>query len=255
MLNGKNGQKIPYVLIDLNTQRDFFEPSGARPVLNTIGLYASLRRVIAWGKRNEVPFVSTMDSHRRTESSTPVGNGYCVEGSAGHHKLSFTLFENRVFVAGDNTLSVSTELFQRHQQVIFPQRTTDLFANPKADRFITELPVEEFIIFGAVAEHEVKAVALGLLARHKRVTVVADACGCWNPCAADLAFRQMAAKGASLITIDELAQRHVPRRCRIKYFYRFEPGLLPAIDERRRRNGHRAADHKHADSARRLPEN
>ena len=214
MLDGINGRVHRCVLIDLNTQRDLFEPTGACPVINTIGIHACLRRVVAWAKRNQVPIISSLDSHRRSEALDLHHAPHCVEGSNGHHKLPFTLMPFRVFVAGDNTLCVATDLFRRHQQVIFPQRSQDLFANPKADRFMTQLRTEEFVVYGAVAECEVKAVALGLIARHKKVSVLTDVCGCWNPTESDLSLRQMAAKGAKLITVDELVQRRLTRRGR-----------------------------------------
>lgn len=216
MLDGKDRPFFPCVLIDLNTQRDFFEPTGACPVLDTVALCACLRRVIAWAKWNQVPIVSTMDSHRKAEVIQYGPARHCIDGSNGQSKLPFTLLRNRVFVAGDNTLSVPIDLFGRHQQVIFPQRSKDLFANPKADRFITQLQAREFILFGAVAENEVKAAALSLLARDKRATVLVDVCGSWNRSESDFSFRQIAAKGATLLTVDELLGRRLPRRRRYR---------------------------------------
>jgi len=211
MQNGKNGRVTPCVLIDMNTQFDFFGGEGACPVVNHLEKHACLRRIVAWAKRNQVPIISSMDSHRRIEHSTNGRPKHCIEGSVGQRKLPFTVFPNHVFVAGDNTLSVSTDLFQKHQQVIFPQRDTDLFTNPKADRFLTQLDADEFILFGAVAEHEIKAVALGLLVRNKRVTVLADGCGFWNLPEFDLALRQVKAKGARVISICELRERKLPK--------------------------------------------
>ncbi len=214
MLDGINGRIHRCVLVDLNTQRDFFDPTGACPVLNTIGIHACLRRVVAWAKRNQVPIISSVESHRRHDALGFARRVHCIEGSPGYHKLPFTLLPSRVFVPGDNTLCVATDLFRRHQQVIFPQRSEDLFANPKADRFLTQLRAEEFVVYGATAEHEVKAVALGLIARHKKVAVVTDVCGCWNPTESDLSLRLLAAKGARLMTVEELIQRRLPRRGR-----------------------------------------
>lgn len=214
MRTGANGQPYDYVLIDLNTQRDFFDVDGACPVLDVDGVYRCLRRVVAWVKRYQVPVVSTMDAHRSRETDFVAPAAHCIEGTPGQSKLDFTLLPNRVYIAGDNTLAVPIDLFRRHQQVIFPQRTLDLFANPKADRFITQLDAREFIVYGAVAEREVKAVALGLLIRNKRVTIVADGCGSWNRSEYDLSLRQMAAKGARVISIDEFVTRRLPRRWR-----------------------------------------
>lgn len=211
MQSGKNGRRIPCVLVDLNTQFDFFGGEGACPVVNYLEKHACLRRIVAWAKRNQVPIISSMDSHRRVDSDSNGIPKHCVEGSCGQKKLPFTVLPNHVFVAGDNTLAVSVDLFKTHQQVIFPQRDTDLFTNPKADRFLTQLDAEEFILYGAIAEHEIKAVALGLLVRNKRVSIIADGCGSWNPSAFDLSLRQAVAKGARVINTCDLRERKLPR--------------------------------------------
>ncbi len=210
MLNGKKITPFtfPFALIDLNTQHDFFDPAGATPVVYAEGLRTPLRRVVAWMKRNHIPVVSTMQTHRHRDTQPE----RCIAGTPGHTKIDYTLLPSRIFVAGDNTLAIATDLFRRYQQVIFPKRSLDLFANPKADRFLTQVRVDEFIVFGALCEQDVKAVTLGLLARNKKVSVISDACGCWNQMEADLSLRQVEAKGATLLTIDELTERKVRRR-------------------------------------------
>lgn len=237
MLNGKNGAGPSCVIVDLNTQRDFFDVGGASPVLNVTGLFARLRRVVAWAKRNQVPIVSSMDCHRPAEANGPGVPRHCVEGTLGQSKLPFTLMPNRIYVAGDNTLSVSVDLFRQHQQVIFPLRSRDLFANPKADRFLTQLSADEFIVCGAIAEHEVKAVVLGLLIRNRSVTVVTDACGSWSQSELDLALRQISAKGAVLLTSEQLLARKLPRRWRYTH-----TGLVSAF----RPNGDGPSNGSHA---------
>ncbi len=210
MQNGKKTVRLtyPYALIDLNTQGDFFSPDGATPVVFAEGMRPPLRRVIAWMKRNHVPVVSTMQTFRCRD----VQPDRCIAGTPGQSKVDYTVLPNHIFVAGDNTLAISTDLFRQYQQVIFPQRSQDLFANPKADRFLTQVRVDEFLVFGAVCEQDVKTVVLGLLARAKKVSVITDACGCWNQMEADLATRQVQAKGANILTVDELVQRRVRTR-------------------------------------------
>lgn len=217
MLGRQNGRVFECVVVDLNTQRDFCEPDGAQPVENVPELIPALRRVIAWARWNYAPTVSSMESHRSTELSD---SGYpvcCLDGSSGQHKMSFTLFPKRRAVEIDNTLAIPTNVFRRYQQVIFRKRTDDLLANPKADRLLTQLRVKELIIFGTALETSVKALVLALLARDKCVTVVVDACGYWHKATADLALRQMEAKGARIITVDELLRRKLDRQLRAWY--------------------------------------
>ena len=215
MIARRNGRVYECVVVDLNTQRDFCADGGAFPVRNQEALIPCLRKTMAWIKWNHVPVISSVQSHRLWEVPA---NGRtvlcCIDGTTGQRKVPFTLLPTRVWIEVDNTLGVPGDLFHGFQQVIFRKRTEDLLANPKADRFLTQLHVDEFVLLGNGIECSVKALALGLLARGKRVTVVVDACGFWDISTADLALRQIAARGARLISIHDLALRRLDRRFR-----------------------------------------
>lgn len=215
MKGRKNGRShYECVIVDLNTQFDFCDCNGIQPVNNSHELHRAMRHMVAWSKRNQVPIISSIESHRKCDFTEYAHTVYCLDGSTGQQKIDFTILDNHASVEVDNTLCCPVELFQRYQQVIFRQRSDDLLANPKADRFFTQMPTDEFIVFGVSLEGAVKALALGLLARNKKVIIVPDACGYWNPVAADLSVRQLIAKGASITSVDELLTRKLSRTFR-----------------------------------------
>ena len=222
MITRSCGRAFQCVAIDLNTQRDFCEAGRAFPVSNLDQLIPALRRVIAWVKRNQTPIVSSLEAHREFELSDSGNPIHCVDGSDGQEKLAFTLLANRRYVPSDNTLAVPIDLFASYQQVIFWKRTDDLLSNPKADRLMSHAPVGEFLLFGVGMETSIKALALALLARNKKVTIVSDACGYWSDGTADQAIRQVAAKGAAIVTVEELLARKLDRRVR----YETTPGKV-----------------------------
>ena len=242
MTRRRNGRVYECVVVDLNTQRDFCEYNGAFPVANLHELIPALRRVVAWAKRNYAPVISSIESHRECELSNSGHPIHCVDGSGGQQKIGFTIFPRRTDIEVDNTLALPVNLFKRYQQVIFRKRTDDLLLNPKADRLLTYLPVLEYVVFGNGLESSVKALALSLLTREKQVTIVVDACGYWHRPTADLAIRQMAAKGAQLTTVNELVTRKLDRRLRYRYrmAFRLEAGTYHrSCDGRNHRNiGH-----------------
>jgi nicotinamidase-related amidase len=194
---------IKRVLIDLSTQYDFLSEDGAMPVLNRTRLLPNLRRAIAWARLTHTPVVSAIDAKRENEpfNGTP---RHCVDGTPGQTKIPFTLLHARTFLQADNSLSIPPNIFVEYQQVLLRKRSKDFLVNPKADRLLTESQVGEHIILGVGLEAAVKSLALGLITRLKRVAVVYDACGFWNISAADLALRQMEAKGVRLICVEEL---------------------------------------------------
>jgi len=214
MIAQRKRRDLPCVLLDVSTQNDFLLENGVCPVRNHVDLVPQLRKVIAWAKRNQVPVISAVDSHRQQEFNREKLPPHCIDGTEGQRKVDFTVFGSYVKVEGDNTLAVPVDLFSRHQQVIFRKRTNDLFANPKADRFVCHLPAAEYILIGAGLENALRAAALGLLTRNKSVSIVADACGFWDGQEADLTLRVLQAKGVGVINVEELVARRLPRPIR-----------------------------------------
>ena len=201
------------VLLDMNTQCDFLLPRGAVPVSNRAAVVENVRRLMNWARLQRLPVISTLDCHRPGE---PLGGlpPYCMDRSPGQKKLPFTLLPRRVVLYGDNSLDVPNDPFRKFRQVIVTKRNRDFLSNPKADRLVNALDCEYFLIFGMVAEHCIKAAALGLMARQRRVAVVSDACGYWSRTESEQALRQIEAKGAVLVATDELISGTAEERLR-----------------------------------------
>jgi nicotinamidase-related amidase len=147
--------------------------------------------------------VSCIESHRPSE---PI-NGFplhCIDGTQGQRKPEFTKLEPRILIEADNSLALPPDIMHSYRQIIFRKRARDVLGNPKTDRFLTQLQSDEFILFGVGLERAIRGLALGLLSRHKCVTVVADACGMWSHADADLVIRQLTAKGITMITTETL---------------------------------------------------
>jgi len=191
------------VLVDLNTQCDFLLPGGALPVANRAEIVPRIRKLMSWARAQQLPVISSLEAHRSGESLHGLPP-HCLEGTQGQRKLPFTLMPHRVVLPGDNTLDVPADPFRRCQQIIFPKRCTELLSNPKADRLINALDLNHWVIFGVPTCCCVKSTVLGLLARLHRVVVVKDACGHWSASDGDLSLRQIEAKGAFMVSTDQL---------------------------------------------------
>jgi nicotinamidase-related amidase len=191
------------ILVDMNTQCDFLLPTGAVPVANRAQILPNIRRLMNWARIEEMPVMSSLECHRPGESlkGLPL---HCIDRSGGQRKLPFTLMARRMVIHADNTFDLPLDPFRRYQQLIFTKRSVDFLSNPKADRLVNSLFVGHVVVFGVLAEQCVRALVLGLLTRQIRTVVVSDACGHWCCNEADLALRQMGAKGAILVTTEEL---------------------------------------------------
>lgn len=192
------------VLVDINTQRDFFLADGTVCIRNHRRVLSHIRRLMAWARAKDIPIISTCEVY-------PDNNGhngeaqYCIDGSPGQHKISYTLVGNRISFPADGSTDLPRDMLRRYQQVILHKRCVDPFDEPRIDRLLSEVCAAEFILMGACAEGAVKAAALGLLQRNKKVGIVIDAVGYHDNREAKMAFRKMEAKGARLIETRRLA--------------------------------------------------
>lgn len=192
------------VLVDINTQRDFLLADGSACIRNHRRVLAHIRRMMAWARVQRIPVISTCEIH--PEDSSHNGDPrLCIDGTPGQQKISYTLMENRIAFPADGNTDLPRDMLRRYQQVVLHKRCADPFDEPRIDRLFSELCAAEFVLIGACAEEAVKATALGLLQRDKRVAVIVDAVGYHDNREAKMAFRKMEAKGARLIETRRLA--------------------------------------------------
>ena len=194
-----------WILIDINTQRDFFLAGGKACIRNHRRVLANVRRMMAWARHRSVPVISTCEVYPNNNSNGGSAVNYCVDGTEGQRKIRYTLLNDRASFPADNNADLPRDILWRHKQVILHKRCSDPFDEPRIERLLSEVRASEFVLIGADAEEAVKATALGLLQRHKKVCIVVDAVGSHNKKEAELAFRKMKAKGAKLIETKRLA--------------------------------------------------
>ncbi len=209
----KHGVTWGQVLIDVCTQQDYLEPGAILQVADRDELIRHLRKIFEWAGERGIGVVSSIESHRPSE---PL-NGWplhCIDGTPGQGKPDFTLLPPVAMVETDNYLSLPPDLRKNYRQLIFRKRSREVLGNPKADRFLTQLRLNEYIIVGVGLERAIKSLALGLVARHKAVAVVTDACGYWSNADKELALRQLVAKGVRLVRTEELTAPPPPTHSR-----------------------------------------
>jgi len=189
------------VLIDVDTQYDLLFGNG----IDRSEMLRRIRRLMAWARVHHVTVISTALAQRGRSSAEAGGvESVCVEGTAGQRKIGYTVLHSSIQFGAENRLDLPRHLLTDYQQVIFEKRTADPFSQPRADRLLTEMKADEFIVFGMGVEKAVKATVLGLLCRRKKVLVVEDAIDGQDRHEAMMAVRHMEAKGAKLVTTDWL---------------------------------------------------
>lgn len=191
------------VLIDINTQNDFFLDYGKARVGNRRRVLSHIRRMMALARAKKIPVISICEVYPNGNGGTAIA--YCIDGTDGQKKVSYTLLSNRASFAADNNTDLPIDILRRYRQIILHKRCVDPFDEPRIDRLLSEIRANEFILIGASAEGAVEATALGLLQRGKKVSVVVDAIGAQDKQKAKHALRKISAKGAKLVETKRLA--------------------------------------------------
>jgi len=200
------------ILLDLNTQSDFFDPDGScfSPAAERVVL--NVYRLFLWAKARRVPVISTVLRLRRGERSPLAGTPHCTEGGRGETKLPETLLPNRINLGMRNTTDVPPDLFERYQQVIIETRYPNIFEHARVDRLITELPLTTFILCGTGLTTAICQATMGLLSRGFDVTVASDAVLCLDDSSATFSYRCMTTKGAVLAPTTSIVMPTPTRR-------------------------------------------
>lgn len=188
------------ILIDVDTQSHFFQNRSPMCVQNHRAVLANIKKVMAWAHARHIPMVSTLQVHTshalltRTQESCRLSL----------RKPACTLCRHRLNLAASDTMDWSNDAWLQYDQIILQKRSYDPFDEPRADRILTNLEADEFILLGAPVEGAVKATALGMLLRHKPVTIVTDAIGQLERTSAQIAWSHLRSKNIRFLRTERL---------------------------------------------------
>jgi nicotinamidase-related amidase len=182
------------IIVDVDTQRHFFIDRSLVCVQNHLQVLANIRKVMGWAQSRNIHTISTLQicgGNDRYYNSR-------IFGTECQQKLSLTLRNRHISFDANDCTDLPPEILEQYDQVIFHKRCFDPFMEPRADRMLSELQADEFILIGAATEGAVKATALGLLTREKNVTVLVDATGSYNQAVGEITLRLLLERGAKL---------------------------------------------------------
>lgn len=201
------------ILLDIETQRDFFLPAGCCYTPPAADARKNIYRLFDWAKTNDQPVVSTVlrlpAGHLGPLADVP----HCIEGTAGERKLSKTLLSNYCNLGIRNSTDLPPDLLNEHRQVIIEKRHTDIFSHARAERLITELQGQPgFILCGAGVHAGIVEAAVGLRSRGFPVILPTDAVVTLDDPRCDYAFQRMEAKGVLFVKTSDVTAQPKPKR-------------------------------------------
>ncbi len=200
------------ILLDVDVQRDFFVAGGSCYQPEATEAAKNIRRLFAWARKRQTPVLSTVvrvkDGRKSPLSDTP----HCIEGSDGEKRISGTLMRRYVDMGMRGSTDLPDDIFQVYQQVIIEQRSTDIFQHVRAERLLSELQVDTFVVCGAGSAGGVAEAVIGLRQRNFKVILAADAILDLGDPRAEMAWLRMLAKGAVPLSTAEIIMAEQQKR-------------------------------------------
>jgi nicotinamidase/pyrazinamidase len=191
----------PLVFVDVDTQRDFLEPTGALYVAGGDEIIPNLARLSEFARRHGVPVLATACSHHLDDPELLRFPPHCMAGTPGQERIAATDEPGSVILAIDNR---SSDELPRHLTV--HKRETNLFSREDADNLIARyrrsVPEPLFAVYGVCTDICVRDVVEGLLERGCRVAIVVDAVRALDAAAEAGLLTDFARRGALLTVTD-----------------------------------------------------
>ncbi len=80
----------PLIFVDIDTQRDFLEPSGALYVAGSEAIVANLRRLSEFAREHGIPVLATACAHTPDDPELRVFPPHCLIGTPGQGRIAAT---------------------------------------------------------------------------------------------------------------------------------------------------------------------
>lgn len=188
-----------FAFVDIDTQRDFLEPTGALYVAGSDAIIPNLRRLTQFAVSHQIPILATACSHRLDDPELERFPPHCLSGTIGETRVAATS------VAGSVVLGV----VERWSGEIPPhltvqKRDIDVFSRPDAAELVSRYNQgsRTFVVYGVATDYCVCAAVKGFLSSGCRVAIVADAIRPIDPTIEPAVLTELVKLGAVLTVTD-----------------------------------------------------
>jgi nicotinamidase/pyrazinamidase len=189
----------PLVFVDVDTQRDFLEPSGALYVPGSTEILPNLARLTDFARRHLIPILATTCAHLPDDPELMHFPPHCMAGTPGQALVAETFCSDSVVLNAGERLTGELPL-----HLTLQKRDLDIFNRPDADELIARYNRDQptFVVYGVATDYCVRAAVNGLLQRNCRVAIVVDAVRAIDASAEADILSEFARKGAILTNTD-----------------------------------------------------
>jgi nicotinamidase/pyrazinamidase len=191
----------PLVFVDIDTQRDFLEPTGSLYVPGAGEIIPNLARLSEFARSHHIPVLASACAHHLDDAELARFPPHCLAGTPGQERIPATAALGSVVLELDERLTGELP-----PHLTLHKRELDVFSRPDADELIARYsrrqPQPLFLVYGVATDYCVRAAVEGLLKRRCRVAIVVDAIRAIDPAAEAGLLTDFARRGVLLTVTD-----------------------------------------------------
>ena len=128
----------PLVFVDIDTQRDFLEPSGALYVPGSQEILPNLERLTRFAQTHQIPILATACAHSADDPELAQFPPHCMAGTEGQQRVSET-----VSTGFDRPRTGRPADRRAPGHLTLNKREFDVFSRPDADDLVALQPVAD----------------------------------------------------------------------------------------------------------------
>lgn len=194
----------PLVFVDVDTQRDFLESTGALFVPGADAIAPNLKRLTEFARSRRIPILATACAHTLDEVDPEPFPPHCLIGTPGQERTAATAWTGPGGEVIGLEQAADLESLPAHLTLL--KNRYDVFTQPAADVVIARYAAiaPRFVVYGVATDYCVRAVVDGLLDRGQRVVLVTDAIQAIDRTAEDVLREGWAARGVELSRTDSI---------------------------------------------------
>jgi nicotinamidase/pyrazinamidase len=187
------------VFLDVDTQRDFLEPSGSLYVPQSTEIVPNLARLTEFAIKNDIPILATACAHLPDDPELTQFPPHCMAGTPGRERVAATNYPDSIVLDVGERLG---EELPRHLTLL--KRELDVFSRLDAGDLVARYNRDQptFVVYGVATDYCVRAAVEGLLVRKIHVAIVADAVRAIDPTVETELLTNWARRGALLTVTD-----------------------------------------------------
>ena len=195
--------KGPLVFVDIDTQRDFLEPTGALYIQGSAEILPNLQRLTQFARVHQIPVLATSCAHYPGDPELKIFPAHCMAGTDGQERVAETACPDSVVLDVNDRLDGA---IPAHLTLL--KRELDVFSRVDADDLIKRYDQDRptFVVYGVATDYCVQKAVDGLLQRHCQVVLVADAVRAIDASAEPSILTGFAHRGA-ILTVTEVVCR------------------------------------------------